>query len=94
MADLVIVVGETTLVVEAKTDNESQAIGQLKFYVWLMQKYASLQDVPVANVEPVLLYARDYPDLVAFAKSEGIGVELYSPDWIQPFLRTGYTATP
>jgi len=91
MADLVIVVGQNTLVVEAKTDNESQAIGQLKFYVWLMRKYGTLQDVPVDNVVPVLLYAREYPDLVAFAKSEGIAVELYSPDWIQPFLKSGYT---
>jgi hypothetical protein len=91
MADLVIVVGETTIVVEAKTDNESQAIGQLQFYVWLMEKYATLQDVPTSDVRPVLLYAREYPDLVAFAKKIGIDVELYSPDWIQPFLKSGYT---
>ena len=91
MADLVIPLGKSTVVVEAKTDNETQAIGQLLYYVFLMKRYPELQEVPVDQVEPVILLARRIPDIVDFAKQYGVTVALYSPGWIQDFLRTGYS---
>jgi hypothetical protein len=91
MVDAVVVVPGITFLVEAKTDNESQAIGQLAYYTWLIAKYSKLQEFPTENIQPVLLYARINPELEAFATSLGIAVEHYSPEWIQTFLRQGYT---
>jgi len=91
MVDAVVELPTTTLVVEAKTDNESAAVGQLLFYVWLMKKYPQYQEVDVTHLLPVLLFARQYPDLLDFAASLGVATSMYSPDWIQEFLRVGYT---
>lgn len=90
MADLVIVLPDRTIVVEAKTDNETQAIGQLLYYVYLMQKYPELQEVPVDHVQPVILLARRIPDVEEFALRFGVGVSFFSPPWIRPFLENGY----
>lgn len=90
MADLVLVLPEITIVVEAKTDNETQAIGQLLYYVFLMQKYPELQEVPVAKMGAIILLARRIPDIVEFANKLGVQVAFYTPDWIRPFLQQGY----
>ncbi len=94
LADLVIVNPSGTYVIEAKTDNETQAIGQLLYYVYLMKKYPGLQEVPVDVVYPIILLARSLPDIVEFAQLMGVAVAFYSPPWIQEFLRTGYSGGP
>lgn len=91
MADLVIVLEDSVLVVEAKTDNETQAIGQLLHYVYLLKKYPELQEFPTDNLIPVILVARAPADLIEFADSQGVHVAVYSPDWLQPFLERGYS---
>ncbi len=91
MVDLVIRDVDVTRIVEAKTDNESQAIGQLLFYRYLLEKYAALQEFPALPVVPVLLFARHNQDLEEFARSLGVQVAFFSPPWIQEFLRMGYS---
>ena len=91
MVDAVVETPEGTYIIEAKTDNESQAIGQLLFYQFLMKRYAALQDVDVTRTRPTLLFARRNADLEEFANDLGVIVAYYSPDWIQEFLRMGYT---
>jgi hypothetical protein len=94
MADLVIETKDLTLVVEAKTDNETQAIGQLLYYVYLMRKYPELQDVDTKHLVPVILLARRPPDIEEFAQEYGVAVAYYSPPWIQEFLVQGYQGGP
>src|SRR5437867_4343236 len=88
MIDGVIIDGTVTYVVEAKTDNESQALGQLLYYVYLLKRYAELQEFRVDDVRPVLLFARLDRDLFDFAQGKGVAATVYSPSWIQEFLRS------
>ena len=94
MVDAVVLKVNESVIIEAKTDNESQAIGQLKFYKYLIETYPTLQDFSVGLVHPVMLFARVNPDLQKFALQEGVDVSVYSPDWIQSFLKNGYTGGP
>lgn len=91
MIDAVVILPNMTLIVEAKTDNESQAVGQLLFYVYLLRKYADIQDFDCSNLVPVLLFAKVDRDLMGFAQVMGVSNTLYSPDWIQDFLKNGYS---
>jgi hypothetical protein len=90
MVDLVIELADRTLVVEAKTDNESQALGQLALYVQLLNKYPALQEFQVRQLVPVLLFAKVDQEIAELATAAGVTVAVYSPDWIQPFLQNGY----
>ncbi len=92
MVDAVVEHPNITWVVEAKTDNESQAIGQLLFYVYLIKKHASMQEFDTRNVAPLILLARDNPQIEEFARSVGVVVEVYSPPWIRDFLKNGYVS--
>lgn len=69
--------------VEGKIDNESQALGQLLYYRFLVPRTPGYQHVDPMKIGLIIILVRDLPLLEEFAHSLGISVVKYCPDWIR-----------
>jgi len=77
-------------VIEAKVDDETRAIGQLKYYLTLIEETPGLITEEIKEVKGLILLARRIPAIAEFAKREGVEIDFYLPEWLEEFLIKGY----
>jgi hypothetical protein len=85
-ADAIIVTPNEGLVVEAKVDPDSGAVGQALFYRTLIFSTPAMQPFLHLQFNPVVLFAEDDSAMTPWARSLGVRVEIYTPTWIQTYL--------
>ncbi len=89
-ADLVGILGEEILVVEAKMVPEPGAISQLQHYIDLMPLTPLMQTHAGKRVQGILLFAVDDPLIRQRAEQAGFRVEIYTPAWANEYLELKY----
>jgi len=77
-------------VVEAKVDDETRAIGQLKYYLQLVPETPDLITEEIKEVRGLIVFARRIPRVIEFARREGLEVDVFLPPWLEEFMRVGY----
>jgi len=77
-------------VVEAKVDDETRAIGQLKYYLQLVPETPGLLDEGIKEVKGLIVLARRIPSIIEYARREGLEVDVFLPSWLEEFMRVGY----
>lgn len=87
-ADLVGPSQGVLLVIEAKIVASPAAIGQLEHYVQLVWSTPKLREFLNRPIVPVLLCAVDDSMIHQSAMNKGIRIEVFSPPWIQEYLKT------
>jgi hypothetical protein len=85
-ADAIVVTPAEGLVVEAKVDPDSGAIGQALFYRTLIMSTPAMQPYLHMQFNPVVLFAEDDTTMTPWARSLGVRVEIYTPTWIETYL--------
>jgi hypothetical protein len=76
------------LIVEAKVNPKPAAIGEVLFYQRLIYRTPELQPYMPRAFQPVVLFAEDDRDVSDFARSLGVRVEIYAPEWIGGYILT------
>ena len=89
-SDLVGVVGNELLVVEAKMVADPGALSQLQHYVELIYSSPVYAQHPGKIVQGVLVWAVDDPIIHTRAASYGFRVDVFAPDWVQTYLGTRF----
>jgi len=89
-ADAVVVTPAELLVVEAKMDPSSAAIGQVLDYADLVTSSPELAPYASLQIVPVVLWPADDPIAHRRAAALGVRVEIYTPSWYEEWLREGY----
>ena len=90
MADGVVYDPPDLWLIEAKVDNESQALGQLALYRRLAERTPGLLRSGAERIRPLLLMARRIPDVISLAAEMNVEVDFFTPEWLREFIRTGY----
>ena len=85
-ADAVIPLPHELLIVEAKVDPDPAAVGQVLFYETLLLSTPVMAGIDVHAVVPVVLFAEDDDAMTPWARSLGVRVEIYTPQWIADYL--------
>lgn len=85
-ADGLLALPGEVLVIESKMQANPSAIGQVKFYLREVLRTASLANLLAYPLVPVVLFAESDVDVTAFARLEGVRVEIYTPTWIADYL--------
>ena len=89
-ADLVGIIGQEILVVEAKMVPEAGAISQLQHYIDLLPLTPLLREHRDKRVQGVLLFAVDDPVITQRAHLSGFRVEIFTPPWANEYLELKY----
>jgi hypothetical protein len=85
-ADAVVLAETEGLIIEAKMQPNPSAVGQALFYhrlYWQTPELAGYQQLPFASV---VLFAEADQTVTDFARSLGVRVEIYTPQWIGHYL--------
>lgn len=86
-ADAVILDRDRVTIAEFKIRTAATAIGQLLLYRQLLPETPELTEHAWKPVNLLLVTAQADPEVAAFARSHGIRLELYRPQWIINYLR-------
>lgn len=90
-ADLVGISRGEIQVVEAKMMADPGAISQLQHYVDLVRTTPLIRTYPNQIVTPILLWAIDDPIISQRAQAAGIRVEIFTPPWVNEWLKRKFT---
>jgi hypothetical protein len=85
-ADALIFQDGQVTIIEAKLDSNLGAIAQLEFYAALFRQTPEYSDYWLAPIKLILLVARRTQDIVDYAKTKGIIVEEFFPDWVKDYF--------
>lgn len=89
-ADAVIITKTELLLVEAAIRPQPGKIAQLHLYEMLLPSTPELEEFKNLTIVKVLLCAIPDPVLIQLARSQGIRVVTYRPDWVDEYISTLY----
>jgi len=85
-ADAIVLSPFEQLIVECKVVAKPSAVGEVLFYRQLLYATPAIQALLPLTVQPVVLFGEDDPVVGSFARSLGVRVEIYTPQWLPDYL--------